>query len=114
MCLPWAVIQLGLLFPIITEIEPPWIRLFDERNFSTAAPALESLLARDRVIHVAKVFQPNEPVQMIAVREALYISMPVLVQTARDIIRNPDVKRRAAFVGQNVHPVIVVAHANRN
>jgi hypothetical protein len=48
---------------------------------------------------------------MIPSSEAVYISMPVLVQTMRDVIRDPDIQRRAAFVGENVHPIVVVAHA---
>jgi hypothetical protein len=47
---------------------------------------------------------------MIAFGEAVYIPMPVLVQTARDVIRNPDIQRGAVFVGKNVHPIVVVAH----
>ena len=48
---------------------------------------------------------------MIAFREAVYIPMPVLVQTTRDVIRDPDIQCRTAFVGDNVHPIVVVAHA---
>ena len=48
---------------------------------------------------------------MIALREAVYIPMPVLVQTTRDVIRDPDIQCHAALVRENVHPIIVVAHA---
>ena len=88
--------------------------MFDKRDFPAAAPALQFLLAYDRVVHVAKVLNPNEAVQMIAFREALYFSLPVLVQTTQDVIRDPDIQCSAAFVGENVHPIVVLAHANRN
>ncbi|MFZ0915898.1 MAG: hypothetical protein WAN04_03315, partial [Candidatus Udaeobacter sp.] len=57
------------------------------------------------------MLNPNEPVQMIASGEAVYIPIPVLVQTARDVIRDSDIQRSAVFVGDNVHPIVVVAHA---
>ena len=86
------------------------VPLLDKRNFSSAAPALELLLARDRVVHVAKVFKPNKPIQLIAFREPVYLATSVLAQAPRETIRNPDVQRAAMFVGENVNPIIVVAH----
>jgi hypothetical protein len=85
--------------------------LFNKRNFPAATPALQFLLAGDRISYVAKMLNPNEPVQMIAPGEAVYIPMPVLVQTARDIIRDSGIQRSAVFVGDNVHSIVVVAHA---
>jgi hypothetical protein len=100
-----------LLFPIVTQIEPSWIRLFDKRNLSAAAPAFQFLLAGDCVAHVAKVLNPNEPIQMIAFREAPRLTAPMLVQPARDVICNPDIHCGAVFVGENVDPIVVIAHA---
>ncbi len=94
----------------MTQIEPSWIRLFDKRNLPAAAPALQSLLAGDSVAHFAKVLNPNEPIQMIALREALVLTTPMLVQPARDAIRNPDIQCGAVLVGENVHPIVVIAH----
>jgi len=84
--------------------------LFDKRNFSAAAPALESLLARDRVVYIAKVLEPNESIQMIASRKAFPLSVPMLVQTTAHVVRDPDVQCRATFIGENIDPVIVAAH----
>jgi hypothetical protein len=89
-----------LLFPIVTQIEPAWVRLHNKCNFPASAPALQLLLAYDRVVHVAKVFDPNEPAQLIAFRETVDFSLPVLVKTSRDIIRDPDVQRGAMFIGE--------------
>ena len=83
-------------------------------NFPAAPPALQLLLACDRVIHVAKVFNPDELAQLIAFRETVDFSLPVLVKTSRDIIRDPDVQRGAMFIGEDVYPVVVIAHASRN
>jgi hypothetical protein len=84
--------------------------LLDKRNFSASAPALQLLLTRDRVVHVAKVFKPNKPIQLIAFRELVYLAASVLAQAPSETIRNPDVQRPAMFVGENVNPIIVVAH----
>jgi hypothetical protein len=109
-----AIIELRLLFPIVTQIELAWVRLLNKCNFPAASPALQLLLACDRVIHVAKVFNPEAPVQLIAFGETLDFSLPVLVQTTRDIIRHPVIQCRTAFIGGNVHPIVVVAHASRS
>ena len=98
---------------MVAQIEPPWIRLFDKRNFPATAPTLQLLLARDRVVDVAKVFEPNKAVQKIAFREALHFSIPMLVQTPENIVSDPDVQCRAVFVRENVHPIVVIAHADR-
>jgi hypothetical protein len=73
--------------------------LFDKRNLSAAAPAFQFLLAGDCVTHVAKVLNPNEPVQMIASGKAVRLAGPMLVQTPRNIIRDPNVQCGAMFVG---------------
>jgi hypothetical protein len=58
---------------------PAGIGLLDQRNFPAPAPAFQLLLAHNRVVHVAKVFDPHEPVQMIAFREALNFAKSMLV-----------------------------------
>jgi hypothetical protein len=105
--------ELWLLFPIVTQIEPPRVVFFHNRDFPATAPTLQFLLAYDGVIHVAKVLKPNEPIQVIAFRKAVHLAIPMLVQTARDVVRHPNVQRGAVFVGGNVHPIVVVAHEGR-
>ena len=63
--------DLWLLLPVLAPIDPSRVRLLDKGDFPAAAPALQLLLACDRVVHVAKVLKPNEPIQSIAVRKAL-------------------------------------------
>jgi hypothetical protein len=87
--------------------------LLNKSNFPTAAPTLELLLTRDGVVNVAKVLKPNEPVQMIAFCKSFYFPALVLVQTPLNAICDSDVQRVAMFVGQNVHPVVVVAYASQ-
>jgi hypothetical protein len=38
----------------------------------------------------------------------------MLVQTPRDVVRDPDVQRRAVFVRENVNPGVVVTHRRRS
>ena len=84
--------------------------MLDKGNFPAAAPTLQFLLARNRVAHVAKVLEADEPIHVIPFREALGLAIPMLVQTARDVVCHPNVQRGAVFVGENVHPIVVVAH----
>jgi hypothetical protein len=88
--------------------------LLNKCNFPAASPALQLLLACDRVVHIAKVFDPDEATQLIAFGETIDFSLAVLVQTTRDIIRDPDIQRGAMFIGEDVYPLVVIAHASRN
>ena len=67
-----------LLLPVLAPIEPSRVCLLDKGDFPAAAPALQLLLACDRVIHVPKVVKPNEPIQSIAFRKALCPSASML------------------------------------
>ncbi len=50
---------------------------------------------------------------MVAFREAFHVSIPMLAQAEADVISDPDIQRGAAFVRENVHPIVVIAHASR-
>ena len=89
------------------------VRLLNKRNFPTATPALEFLLASDCVIDVAKMLKPHHPVQMIPFCKSIYFPGLMLVQTALNVICDSDVQRGAMFVGENVHPVVVVAYSSQ-
>src|SRR5262245_59974454 len=112
--LPWAIMELWLLVPVDTQIQPSRICLFDKRNFPAAAPTLEFLLAGDRVVHIAKMRKRNEAVQMITFRDALGFSGPMLPQSKPNVICDADIQCRAVFVGRNVHPIVVIAACDRS
>jgi hypothetical protein len=112
-CCPRPLIQLWLLFPVVTQVEPPWISSFNQRNFSAATPTLQPLLTGDRVVHVAEMFNPNESGQMIAPRKAIHFTISMLVQAAHNLVRYSDIQRRAVFIRKKVNPIIVVTHASR-
>jgi len=73
-----VIIKLWLLFPFVAEIQPSWIHFLDKGNLPGPAPTFQFLLARDRVVHIAKVLDPNKPVQMVALREAFHFDVPML------------------------------------
>jgi hypothetical protein len=52
---------------------------------------MQLLLACNRILHVAKVFKPNELVEMIAFREALYLAESMLAQPAHDVVCDSNV-----------------------
>ena len=107
------IIYLWLLSPVVAQIQPAWVSLLDKSSFSAAAPTLELLFAADRVVNVPKVLEPNETIQTITFRKSFYVSKPMLMQTQSNIVRHTNVQSRTTFVGENVHPVVVVAHSSQ-
>ena len=107
------IIELRLLFPVVAQVQPAWVRSLNKCDLPTATPPLEFFLTRDRVIHVSKVLDPHDAVRMIPFRKSSYISVSVLEQTATNVVCDPDVQRRAMFIAENVHPIIVVSHASQ-
>ena len=85
--------------------------MLDKGDFPAASPALQLLLACGRVVHIAKVLKPNEPIQLIAFREALCLAASMLAQPAREVICDANVQCGAMLIGENVDPVIVATHA---
>jgi hypothetical protein len=59
------------------------------------------------------MLKPHHPVQMIPFCKSICFPGLMLVQTALNVVRDPDVQCVAMFVGQNVHPVVVVAYASQ-
>lgn len=106
--------ELWLLFPILAQIKPSMVVRFDKRNFPIAATTLQFFLARNWVVYGSKVLKPNEAIEMMTFCEALYSAIAALEQTARDVIRYPNVQSGAEFVGRKVHPIVVVAHGRGN
>jgi hypothetical protein len=85
-----------------------------ESSFPAAAPTFKFLLARNRIVQILKLLKPNEPRQLIPFRKTSNASIFMLVQTARIGICNRNVHCRTVFVGENVHPGIVVRHRTRS
>jgi hypothetical protein len=74
----------------------------------------EFVLAGYRVVHVAKVLKPNETGQLIEFRKTIHLAVSMLVQTAGNVICDPNVQRGAMLVRDNVNPIVVVTHRTRN
>ena len=96
------------------RLDPASVGSFAQQgNFPAAAPTLELLLTRNRIIEIAKMLKPHRPVEMIAFCKSFYFPGLMLVQTALNVVCDPDVQCVAMFIGENVHPVVVVAYASQ-
>ena len=100
-----------MLLPVLAPLEPSRVRVLDKGDFPAASPALQLLLACGRVVHIAKVLKPNEPIQLIAFREALCLAASMLAQPASEVICDANVQCGGMLTGENVDPVIVATHA---
>jgi hypothetical protein len=59
------------------------------------------------------VLNPNNSIQMIAFGKPSGFPEPVLIQAADNVVSHPNIQRGAALIGEDVHPIIVVAHTSR-
>jgi hypothetical protein len=107
------IIHVWLLFPVVAQIHPARIRLLNQRNFPATMPSLELFFTCDGVVNIAKVLKRNNTLQAIAFCKPLLVAMAMLVQTALNVICDSDIQRRAMFVRENVHPVVVVAYLSQ-
>jgi hypothetical protein len=98
---------------VLAEVHPARVRLLNQSNFPAATPTLELFLARNRVVHIAKVLNPHKAVQIIPFCKSFYFSGPMLVRSPPNVVRDPDVQCGAVFGSENVHPVVVIAYLSQ-
>ena len=72
---------------------PVGISLFDDADFPSSGPFLESLLAANCKFHIAELLKINQPADTISLGETGNCLGSVLVNSANQVIRNSDVKR---------------------
>jgi hypothetical protein len=53
------------------EIVPVWIVLFDKLDLPGAFPVFQSLFAEDRLLDVIELFEVNQPMNPIPLRESI-------------------------------------------
>jgi hypothetical protein len=87
------------------EIVPVWIVLFDKLDLPGAFPVFQSLFAEDRLLDVIELFEVNQPMNPIPLRESINEPLPMLIDSSDQIVGDADVKRAADLAGQDIDPV---------
>ena len=85
--LPRVIIKLWLLFSFVAEIQPSWIHFLDKGNLPGPAPTFQFLLARDRVVDIAKVLDPNKSDLCCHKRRAILFVIPMYNALQRLFVR---------------------------
>lgn len=81
---------------------PVRIPLLDEPDLPGAIPPLEPLLSRDRLVDIIERLEVNETIHPVLLREALNLSLPVLLRATHKVIRHSDVECTAETTGEDV------------
>src|SRR5436190_51549 len=105
-----AVVDFWFLFPISGQVEPTRVLFLDKRDLFRAKPAFESLFAGDRGIHITKVLEPYQAIELVALRESRQFAVFMLSDSALKIVGHADVESAAMFVSDDVDVVVVIAH----
>src|SRR5262249_11060456 len=82
------------------KIAPGRIGLLDERDLPVASPALEPLLARDRLFGGVEVLKVDEARDVVLLRETGYEALLVLPNSARQRAGHSSVEHAAGAIGQ--------------
>ena len=104
-----ATLQDRLEAEAYDQVDPVRIVLLDQVNLPRAVPALELLLARNRVFHRRVKFVPDQKLAAIPPGEALDGAFSMLPNPLRQVGRDADIQRAIASAGQDVHCRLKVA-----
>jgi hypothetical protein len=98
--------------PLPGHIFPARILCFDQRDLLRPAPALQLLLATDRLMNVVEAFKVHQPVAMVFAAEAFRLAGLMLKHAAVDAVRHANVKRSRA-AAHDVNEIRVFSHRRR-
>ena len=79
-------------------------------EFPRPKPALDPLLAQDGLVDVAVGFVPDQLVRSALAAVAVDLTVFVLVDAPDEVVGHADVEPAAGSAGDDVDPVVVVAH----
>ena len=79
----------ALLLP--AKIRPPGIERLNQRDLLASAPALELLLARNRISNSVVRLKVNQPIEMISLRKTRMGALLMLASPVVEVIGDPDV-----------------------
>jgi hypothetical protein len=87
------------------KIVPIGIKLFDQSNFPSSIPLLQSFLANYRILNVIELLEIDQFMNAIPLREAFHKFETMLTDAAHEVIRHADVKRAADAASKDVDVV---------
>jgi hypothetical protein len=87
------------------KIVPIGIKIFDQSNFPSSIPLLQSFLANYRILTVIELLEIDQFMNAISLREAFHKFETMLTDAAHEVIRHTDVKRAADAAGEDVDVV---------
>src|SRR3954468_16799048 len=90
----------------VGQVAPMGIVLFDQLNLPVAAPVLELLFARDRLVRGWVVFGVDQAVYRVLLDELRALAAAMLFETGAKIIGHADVERSVASAGEDVDGVV--------
>ena len=94
--------------PVLSQVFPPWVHLFNQRNLLFSAPAFQLLLSALCHVHVVVLFVVNKTIAVVFPGEAIDLTRFVLKNTRVNETRHTNVERACA-AGHNVDPEYVKA-----
>ena len=101
--------------PILGQVLPARIHLFNQSQFLFSSPALQLLLATNRRLHLIINLVIDQAMNFVLFGESLNGIHFVLVNSTIKVARDAYIERAAA-AGENVNPKLVmesIAHGNR-
>ena len=84
------------------KVVPIGIKLFDQSNFPGSIPLLQSFLANNRILNVIELFEIDQFVNAISLREAFHEFETMLTNPSDEVIRHADIERAILAACQNV------------
>ena len=92
------------------KIQPLRILLFDQFQLPAAQPPLHPLLLRNRFDDIAVNLEIHQHLHAVLLGEARHQTIPMLLDTAQEIVGDPHVKRPISLTRQNIQKICVILH----
>src|SRR6185437_8018798 len=90
---------------ILIQVLPPRILLLDQLDLPGPIPTLDLFFTADCIADVAPLFEPDQQVHAILLREAVDQIAPVLPCALREIARHADIKRPIRFAREEIDEI---------
>ena len=85
------------------QIVPIGVELLNQSDFSGSIVLLQSFFSLNRVFSIIELFEIDQPVDLIFLREAFHQFQAMFGDATSEIIGHADVERASDSAGQNVY-----------